>query len=170
MDKDRIRICYGLPEAMAEAVPKDKSTEGYAVTSASEIQAMRGYLSRAAGIKHLDQQMKQTIRDTKAYLRRMEANTFHILLGARSAAFELMAPGLGCYGTLLMGTVLAAFALAPLLLLLWGFGLLTSGSIGGGFIVLLISAGLGYVWYRAVGVPRWKVNARVRDHRIRYLS
>jgi hypothetical protein len=66
--------------------------------------------------------------------------------------------------------MLAVLALAPLLLLLWGFGLLTSGSIGGGFIALLISAGLGYLWYRAIWVPRWKVNARMRDHRIRYLS
>jgi tetratricopeptide (TPR) repeat protein len=156
--------------AMAEAVPKDKSTDGYAVTRAEEIQEIRGYLSRAAGIKHLDQETKQVIRDTEAYLHRMEANTFHIPLGARSAAFELIGPGLGCYGTLIMGTMLAVLALAPLLLLLWGFGLLTSGSIGGGFIALLISAGLGYLWYRAIWVPRWKVNARMRDHRIRYLS
>src|SRR5438045_6586214 len=67
--------CYYYAQgliAMAEAVPKDKSTDGYAVTSAQEIQEMRGYLSRAAGIKLLDQETKQTIEDTEAYLRRME--------------------------------------------------------------------------------------------------
>jgi hypothetical protein len=95
-----------------------------------EIQEMRGYLSRAAGIKFLDQETKQTIQDTEAYLRRMEANTFNIPRRASSFAFEMLnvADG-GCYATLVMILVLMALFGAPLLMLIWGFSLLTGGSI-----------------------------------------
>lgn len=166
--------CYYYAQgliAMSEAVPKDKSTEGYAVTSTQEIMEMRGYLNRAAGIKHLDQETKQTIQDAEAYLRRMETHTFNIPISALLVGSGLVgiADG-GCFGTLLMCFVVGAFYGAPLLALLWGFGLLTSGSIMGGIFLLLCSAGLGYLWYRAIWVPRWKVNARMRGHRIRYLS
>lgn len=166
--------CYYYAQAliaMAESVPKDKSSEGYALTRAEEIQEMRSYLSRAANIKHLDQETKQVIRDTEAYLHRMEAYTFHIPPAAIlvGSLFVGVADG-GCAGTLLLSFVVGAFYGAPLLALFWGFALLTGGSIMGGLFLLLCSAGLGYLWYRAVWVPRWKVNARMRDHPIRFLS
>lgn len=167
-------VCYYYAQtliAMAEAVPKDKSSDGYAVTSSAEIQEMRNCLSRVANIKHLDQETKQVIRDTEAYLHSMETYTFNIPPAAGLVG-GVLAGGYdgGCVSTLLMVSLLGAFYGAPLLALLWGFSLLTSGSIMGGLFLLLCSVGLGYIWYRAMWVPRWKVNARVRNHRIRYLS
>ncbi len=166
--------CYYYAQAlivMAEAVPKDKSSDGYAVTSAEEIQEMRNCLSRAANIKHLDQETKQVIRDTEAYLRQMETHTFNI--PQRALLVGSMVGSLtdgGCYTTLVVILLLMALIGAPLLVFMWGFSLLTSGSILSGLFLLLGSAGLGYVWYRNIWVPRWKVNARMRDHRVRYLS
>ena len=165
--------CYYYAQgliAMSEAVPKDKSTEGYAVTSAQEIMEMRGYLNRAAGIKHLDQETKQTIQDAEAYLRRMEKHTYHMPIGARSFMFEMIHPSDGCAPALISISLVMAIFGAPVLVFMWGFSLLTSGSILYGFLLVLCSIGLGYLWFRSVWVPRWKVNARMRGHRIRYLS
>lgn len=171
--RDHEAACYYYAQALiaaAEAVPRDKSKDGYAVTSALEIQRMHDYLSRTASINHLDQETRQTIRDTKAYLQRMEDYTFNIPIGARSTAFSLIDPEMGCMGMFLMAAVLVLVGLAPLWLVLWGFAAMGSGSVGGGFLLLLIGAGLGYIWYRQIWVPRWKVNARLRDHRVRYQS
>ena len=171
---DDENACYYYAQAliaMAEAVPKDKSSDGYAITSAEEIQEMRNCLSRAATIKHLDQDTKQVIRETEAYLRQMEAHTFHVPRRALLVGSILgsVSDG-GCYSTLIAVVLLSALIGAPLLVFMWGFSLLTSGSILGGLFLLLCSVGLGYIWYRAVWVPRWRVNARISDHRIRYLS
>ena len=155
---------------MAEAVPKDTSQEGYAVTSLKEIQEMRVYLRRAAEIKHLDQETRKTIIDSEAYLTQMEGYTFHIPLGPREFAGAMLQPGIGCFGWLVMFSMLIALAFAPLVLLIVSFSLMTNGSAGSGFFILLLSAGTGYLWYKAMWVPRWKVNVRLRDHRVRYIS
>lgn len=171
--RDHEAACYYYAQALiaaAEAVPKDKSKDGYAVTSPQEIQHMRDYLSRAAAIKHLDPETRQTLRDTEAYLQRMEGYTVHIPLGARAGVFELIDPSSGCGAAAIMFAIVAVLALAPLWLVIWGFAAMGSGSAGGGFLLLLIGGALGYLWYRAIWIPRWKVNARVRDHRVRYQS
>lgn len=171
--RDHEAACYYYAQALiaaAEAVPRDHSKDGYAVTTALEIQRMRDYLSRTASINHLDRETRQTIRDTEAYLQRMEGYTFNIPIGARSSAFELLDPDMGCMGFAFMAGVLTLVGLAPLWLVLWGFNAMGSGSVGGGFLLLLIGGGLGYIWYRQIWVPRWKVNARNRDHRVRYQS
>ena len=59
---------------------------------------------------------------------------------------------------------------SPLWLVIGGFSAMGSGSVGGGFLLLLIGGGLGYIWYRQIWVPRWKVNVRMRDHRVRHQS
>lgn len=165
--------CYYYAQgliAMAEAVPKDNVKEGYAVTSAREIQEMRGYLSRAEGIKHLDHKSKQAILNIEAYLRRMEKHTYHMPIGARSFMFEVINPSDGCVPAMISISLVMAIFGAPVLVFMWGYSLLTSGSILYGLLLLLCSIGLGYIWFRSVWIPRWKVNARLRDHRIRYLS
>jgi tetratricopeptide (TPR) repeat protein len=165
--------CYYYAQgliSMAEAIPKDQAKEGYAVTSAREIQEMRGYLSRATGIKHLDQETKQAIQNIEVYLRRMEKHTYHAPLGARSFMFEMINTSDGCAPALISISLVMAIFGAPVLVFMWGYSLLTSGSILYGLLLLLCSIGLGYLWFRSVWVPRWKVNARMRDHRIRYLS
>lgn len=179
--RDNEAACYYYAQAViaaAEAVPRDNSKDGYAVTSALEIQRMREYLSRTASIRHLDKETRQTIRDTEAYLQRMEGYTFHVPFVARSgliSIYSIAGSSDGGVGTeilllFLAGLIAVGIALAPLWLVIGGFSAMGSGSIGGGFLLLLIGAGLGYIWYRLIWVPRWKVNARMRDHRVRYHS
>jgi len=165
-------VCYYYAQALitqAEAVPRDKSEEGYAITNAEEILQMRNCLNRASAIKHLDQETKKTIRDMEAHLNLMESRTFHIPLGAWTIA-EISSGDGGCYPIVVMILAMAALFGAPLIVLMWGFSSLTSGSVLGGLFLILCGVGLGYIWYRNVWVPKWKVNARLRNHRVRYLS
>jgi len=160
--------CFYYTQAlidMAESAPQHKEGVEYFITSPKEIQQMRSYLSRATNIKHLDQLTKQTIHEIETHLQHMEGKTFHIPLGARRAFVELTDPTKegGCVGSLMGIVMFIGLALLPLLLLFWSFALLTGGSIGTGFIVLLISAGSGYLWYWQTWIPRWKVNARIQN-------
>jgi Flp pilus assembly protein TadD len=163
---------------MAESVPQDKSSDGYAVTSEGEIQRMREYLGRATAVRHLDQETRQGIQQTEAYLQKMEGRTFHIPFMAISAfgGIYSIAGGAGEGGVavelfmlLLAGIVVALLAFAPLWIVIWGISSLSSGQLGG-ILLLLVGGGLGYVWYRALWVPRWKANARKRKNRVRYAA
>lgn len=164
---------------MAENVPHDKSNDGYAVTSEAEIQSMRGYLGRASSVKHLDQETRKEIQETEAYLQKMEGRTFHIPFMATTAfgGIYAIAGGAGNGGGVgfeilmlfLAGIIVALLAFAPLWIVVWGISSLSSGQLGG-ILLVLVGAGLGYVWYRSIWVPRWKVNARKRKNRIRYAA
>jgi hypothetical protein len=131
---------------------------------------MQGSLNRAAGVRHLDQETRQTIRDTEAYLQRMEAHTFHVPLQALGVAYALLSSDTGCGGAALVYGVMTILLALPALMLIGGIGALFSGDFSNALIGISIGAGLGYLWYRTLWVPRWKVNARTRDHRVRYQS
>mgnify|MGYP000929683894 CR=1 FL=1 len=47
----------------------------------------------------------------------------------------------------------------PAILILSGFAVM-SDNVGGGFVMLLIGAGLAYIWYQVSWIPRWKHNRR----------
>lgn len=163
---------------MAENVPHDKASDGYAVTSQAEIASMRGYLGRASSVKHLDQETRQEIQRIEAYLQKMDGHTFHIPFMAMSAFGGIMSiagsggeGGVGAEILMLFlgGVVVTLLALAPLWCVIWGISSLSSGQLGG-ILLVLVGGGLGYVWYRALWVPRWRVNARKRNNRIRYAA
>lgn len=164
---------------MAENVPHDKANDGYAVTSEAEIQSMRGYLGRASSVKHLDQETRQEIQRIEAYLQKMDGHTFHIPFMATAAFGGIygIAGGAGNGGGVgfeifmlfLAGIIVALLAFAPVWIVIWGISSLSSGQLGG-ILLVLVGGGLGYVWYRALWVPRWKVNARKRKNRIRYAA
>ena len=153
---------------MAEAVPQDKASDGYAVTSEAEIQHMREYLGRASTVNHLDQETRQNIQGAEAYLQKMEGHTFNIPFSAWRALGNMTEGYDGSVGaTFAMAIVVVLAALLPLWLIIGGIGAMSSGQAGCGFVVLLVGGVLCYVWYRSIWVPRWKVNARTRDHRLR---
>lgn len=80
-DSDDETACYYYTRVlllMAEAVPQEKSDDGYFVTSAAEIQRMRGYLERGSAVKYLDQEMRQTIQEIETYLQKVEEHTLSI--------------------------------------------------------------------------------------------
>ncbi len=153
---------------LAEAVPQDKSDDGYAVTSEAEIQRMREYLGRASAVKHLDQETRQSIGGSEAYLQKMEGHTFNIPFSAWRALGSMTEGYDGSVGaTFVMAILVGLAALLPLWLIIGGIAAMGSDQAGCGFIVLLVGGGLCYVWYRSVWVPRWKVNARTRENRLR---
>lgn len=153
---------------MAEAVPQDKSSDGYAVTSEAEIQRMREYLGRASAVKHMDQETRQVIQGTEAYLQKMEGYTFNIPFSAWRAWGGMTAGYDGSVGATFAIAIMGALAgLLPLWLIIGGIAAMTSNQGGCGFVVLLAGGVLCYVWYRALWVPRWKVNSRQRENRIR---
>jgi tetratricopeptide (TPR) repeat protein len=144
---------------LAEAVPRQQTRDTYVVTSAQEVARMRDYMRLASVLKHHDEETAAAIAHINGHLDRMERKTFNV-----PAGFWLVglagAQG-GCLATVVGVAAAVAVFLLPVILVLWGLGSLASGSAGG-LIVLLLGAGVSYLWYWLMWVPGWKVNARRR--------
>lgn len=136
---------------MAERVPRRRDRDSYIVTSREEITQMRAYLARAEAVKHKTDDVRQSIRHVVTYLDDMERKRFQL-----PAGFLMLGGDGGCAGIVVMGIAV----ILPLALLLAGFGAFGSNAPGWGLILLLAAGGIGYLWFKMMWVPGWKINAR----------
>lgn len=143
---------------LAEAVPTKKTSDAYAVTSQDEINTMRTLAQRVKNLNAPDAQSVAAANQILEYLNKMEQKAFRpprqLIASAMGAGFDA-----GWLGGLIMISLMAAFVLLPLILVIVGVSDL-GHSPGAGFIFILLGGGLGWIWYKLSWIPRWKHNKK----------
>ena len=139
---------------LAEEVPATKDANSYVVKSEDEIKQMRVLAERAKGLNIVDEDVRTNADRILSYLTDMETMTFRppwswIMSGAAVGS------GAGVGGAVAGGCLTIGIFLAPLFFILAGFGQMGS-NFGGGFVLLLIGAGLSWLWWKLMYVPKWK--------------
>lgn len=142
----------------AESIPKKRNRNAYMVTSEDEIRRMRELATRATSLNLVDDEVRKNSTGILDYLAEMEKKTFRppwaLIFGASALGSDA-----GCTGAALMFAFVLTIVLLPIILLIAGLASLGS-SPGAGIIMLLIGAGLCWVWYKLMYIPKWKQNRR----------
>ncbi|HMR47756.1 MAG TPA: DnaJ domain-containing protein [Arachnia sp.] len=138
---------------LAESVPAIRDGESYVVTSPEEISTMRRLTAEAGSKRHVDSEARAWIANINEYLDQMEKKQFNraVLGTVMGGAAEA-----GCIG---MALVPILFAI-PLFMILGGFAAMADGGAGG-FVWILLGAGLLYGEYKLLWVPGWKINKSI---------
>lgn len=139
---------------LAENVPASKDKDGYIVKSDDEITKMRALAERAKSLNIVDPETRKAADHILNYLAEMEKKVFRppwslIMSGAAAGA------DMGFLAMFIGGMCTLSIFLLPVILIFAGFGNMGSNP-GAGLIMLLIGAGLCWVWWKYMYVPKWK--------------
>ena len=137
--------------AITETVPARRDRDSYWVTSESEIATMRRHLARVSGLKNLPPDIRSEARRIGSYLDSLSRKKFNIPIAM------LAASDMGCLGVVLAIAIVGL----PIVIMLVSFGLMGNGSVAAGIFWLLVAGGIGFLWYRLLWVPQWKINKRI---------
>lgn len=143
---------------LAESIPKSRTTDSYAVTSQEEIDKMRTLATRAKELKVVDKEIREGADHILKYLDAMDRKSFRPPWALIAGAGALGADA-GCLGAILMTSCAGAVLFLPVILIMVGFGQM-GDSPGAGLLWLLVGAGLCWVWWKLMYVPKWKQNKR----------
>lgn len=143
---------------LAESIPKSRTHDSYVVTSQDEINRMRALATRAKGLKIVDKEVREGADHILNYLDAMDKKSFRPPWALVAGAGALGADA-GCLGAVLMTSCAGAVLFLPFILIFVGFGQMGDNP-GGGLLWLLVGAGLCWVWWKFMYVPKWKQNKR----------
>lgn len=137
---------------LAEEVPASKTRDGYIVKAQEEIDKMRALCERAKRLNIVDDETRSSADHVLRYLDEMEKKSFRPpwMLFASSFAGGPMA---------VLGCLALGLFLSPFILIISGFANMGDNP-GGGFLLLLVGAVLGFVWFNVLYIPKWKQNKR----------
>ena len=146
---------------LAQSVPKVRDGDSFAVTSAAEIQQMRDLATRAKSLKIVDTDIRRDADDILQYLDKMERKVFrsprHWLGGVTDQVVDAGSDR-GCLGMVVAFALVGVILFLPLVLLISAFTAFNAGNAGLGLILLLLTIGSGWLWWRNTWVPAWKRN------------